>query len=85
MNITYTNYFYKIQNLLSFTCLKKLETVRVTGGKESNMLLEPFAPRECPHTAVSGIFSPNASPVTDPPVIDEAAHEDRLSFRSKDP
>ena len=65
--------------------MKKLETVRVTGGKESNILLELFTLRECPPTPESCTFSPNASPVTDPPVIDEAAHEDRLSFRSKEP
>ena len=63
-----------------FTCLKKLETVRVTGGNESNILLWLF-----PEDTPSFPLSPNVSPPIDPPVMDDAAQDDLLSLRSRDP
>ena len=56
------------------TCLKKLETVRVTGGNESRR--HPISAGPVPPATLSLPPAPRA--------LDEA-HEDRLSFRSKDP
>ena len=59
--------------------MKKLDTVRVTGGKESNILCELAPP-----IPVSGPVA-KLSPPMEPPVMDDAAQEDLLSFRSSDP
>ena len=60
--------------LCSSTCLKKLETVSVTGGKESRR-----------HPISEGAAAPAPlSAAADPMALDEA-HEERLSLRSKEP
>jgi hypothetical protein len=57
------------------TCLKKLDTVSVTGGKESSR--HPMSVGAAAAALVSAAL-------VAPSVLEEA-HEDRLSFRSKDP
>ena len=56
------------------TCLKKLDTVRVTGGKESSR--QPISAGAWPGPSMVLFAAPN--------VLDEA-HDDRLSFRSREP
>ena len=55
------------------TCLKKLDTVRVTGGNESSR-----------HPMSVGAMVVVSALLAAPSALDEA-QEDRLSFRSKDP